>query len=173
MTEIRPLRPEDDRQAFASGDIDLDRFFRKFAGQNQFRLHLGTTYVAVESAEIVGFVTVAATSITIDGLPLRRRKRLPKYPLPALRIARLAVAQSAQGQGIGKRLLRFALELVREMADRVGCVGAVVDAKPDAVEFYARFGFEPLEVLSGRLNEHPSPIPMFLALDSIPSARRT
>ena len=28
------------------GDEDLDRFFRKYAGQNQFRLHVGTTYVA-------------------------------------------------------------------------------------------------------------------------------
>jgi hypothetical protein len=38
MIEIRPLRPDDDRQAFSSGDADLDRFFRKYAGQNQFRL---------------------------------------------------------------------------------------------------------------------------------------
>jgi GNAT superfamily N-acetyltransferase len=173
MTEIRPLRPEDDRQSFTSGDIDLDRFFRKYAGQNQFRLHLGTTYVAVADGVITGFVTVAATSITIDDLPVRTRKRLPKYPLPALRIARLAAAQSTQGQGIGKRLLRFTLELAREMAERMGCVGAVVDAKPDAVEFYERFGFERLEVLSGRLNEHPSPVPMFLPIDSIPAAQQS
>lgn len=173
MIEIRPLRPEDDRQLFTSGDVDLDRFFRKFAGQNQFRLHIGTTYVAVTGREILGFITVAATSITIDNLPARTRKRLPRYPLPALRLARLAVAQSAQGQGIGKQLLRAAFQLAHEMAERVGCVGVVVDAKPDAIEFYERYGFERLEVISGRLSDHPSPLPMFLPLESIPAERKT
>jgi len=173
MIEIRLLRPEDDRQSFTSGDVELDRFFWKFAGQNQFRLHIGTTYVAVAGRDILGFITIAATSITIDNLPARARKRLPNYPLPALRIARLAVAQSAQGQGIGKRLLRAACQLAHEMAERVGCVGAVVDAKANAVAFYERYGFERLDVISGRLSEHPSPLPMFLPLGSIPAERKT
>ena len=34
--EIRVLEPRDDRSAFRSGDDDLDRFFRRFASQNQF-----------------------------------------------------------------------------------------------------------------------------------------
>lgn len=168
MIEIRPLRPEDDRQSFVSGDADLDRFFRKYAGQNQFRLHIGTTYVAISGQGLLGFITVAATSMTIDNLPTRVRKRLPHYPLPALRIARLAVAQSARRQGIGEVLLRFALRLAREMAERMGCVGVVVDAKADAVDFYERYGFESLDVVAGRLSEHPSPLPMFLPLGSIP-----
>lgn len=168
MIDVRPLRPEDDRESFLSGDTELDRFFRKYAGQNQFRLHIGMTYVAVSGPEIRGFVTVAATSITIDDLPLRARKRLPRYPLPALRIARLAVAQSAHRQGIGKLLLKFALRLAQEMGERVGCVGVVVDAKANAVEFYERYGFECLDVVAGRLPQHPSPLPMFLALGSIP-----
>ena len=46
--EIRALREEDDRAAFRSGDPDLDRFLHRYAGQNQFRHHVGTTYVAVE-----------------------------------------------------------------------------------------------------------------------------
>ena len=171
MIDIRPLRPEDDRQSFASGDTDLDRFFRKYAGQNQFRLHIGTTYVAVSGPDILGFITVAAASITIDDLPVRVRKRLPRYPLPALRIARVAVAQSARDQGIGKRLLRFALRLAQEMTERMGCVGVVVDAKADAVDFYERCGFESLDVIAGRLPHHPSPHPMFLPVGSIPAGR--
>jgi hypothetical protein len=38
----RPLAPSDDRAIFRSGDADLDRFFHRYAGQNQFRHHLGT-----------------------------------------------------------------------------------------------------------------------------------
>lgn len=169
--KIRPLRPEDDRTAFMSGDADLDRFFRKFAGQNQFRLHIGTTYVAVADGEILGFVTVTATSLTIDNLPAGQRKRLPRYPLPALRVARLAVAQAARGRGIGRSLLRMSLGLAREMAVRVGCVGVVVDAKPDAVEFYERLGFERLDILAGALGDRPLPLPMFLPLGSIPKEK--
>ncbi len=168
MTRIRQLRPEDDRSLFACGDEDLNRFFRKYAGQNQFRLHLGTTYVAVDGEHILGFVTLAATSIAVDGLPARQRKRLPRYPLPALRVARLAVATTARGQGIGKALLRTALLIALDMSERVGCVGVVVDAKEDAIKFYEQYGFEPVEVVVGRLNDRPAPLPMFLAIGSIP-----
>jgi len=171
MIEIRPLRPEDRRTEFFSGDVDLDRFFQKYAGQNQFRLHLGTTYVAVESERIVGFVSLSATSITVDQLPKTKRKRLPKYPLPALRIARLAVAQDAQGQGVGSYLLRTAFSMAIEMSEKVGCVGVVVDAKPDAIKFYEKIGFERLEVLAGKINDRPSPTPMFIPLGSITPPR--
>jgi hypothetical protein len=66
--EIRALREDDDRTPFRSGDADLDRFFHQFAGQNQFRLHLGVTYVAVEDRTILGFATVAAAHVEIDDL---------------------------------------------------------------------------------------------------------
>jgi GNAT superfamily N-acetyltransferase len=168
MMEIRPLRPEDNRQLFSSGDADLDRFFTKYAGQNQFRLHIGTTYVAVSDARILGFITVAATSIHVEGLPARQRKQLPRYPLPALRIARLAVTQAAQGQGVGSQLLRAALRLAHDMKQRVGCVGVIADAKPEAVSFYQRYGFEPLAAIAGQLGDRPAPLPMFLAIGSIP-----
>lgn len=168
MIEIRPLRTDDKRAAFSSGEVDLDRFFHKYAGQNQFRLHIGTTYVAVCGDEILGFATLAATSITIADLPKTARKRLPNYPLPALRLARLAVAQSARGQGIARLLLRTTFNIAHEMAERTGCVAVVVDAKPDAVAFYERYGFEAFEMISGELGDRPSPVPMILPLRSIP-----
>lgn len=168
MIEMRALRADDNRAGFRSGDVELDRFFHKFAGQNQFRLHIGTTYVAVRDSEILGFATVAATSITMAGLPKSARKRLPKYPLPALRLARLAVSESAQGQGIGKQLLKAVFGIAHDMADRTGCVAVVVDAKPDAVDFYERYGFESFEIISGELGDRPSPQPMILPLGSVP-----
>ncbi len=168
MIEIRALRADDNRNGFRSGDSDLDRFFLKFAAQNQFRLHIGTTYVAVRESEILGFATVTATAITIEDLPKIAKKRLPKYPLPALRLARLAVAESAQGQGIGKQLLKAIFGIAHEMAERTGCVAVIVDAKPEAVEFYQRYGFEAFEILSGGLGDRPAPLPMILPLASIP-----
>lgn len=53
------------------------------------------------------------------------------------------------------------------MADDVGCVGVVVDAKPEAVAFYDRLGFVPLEVVAGELDDRPQPLPMFLELGQL------
>jgi GNAT superfamily N-acetyltransferase len=165
--EIRALRETDDRSGFSSGDPDIDRFFSLYAGQNQFRHHVGVTYVAVEARAISGFVTVSACSIDTADLPARSRKRLPRYPLPALRVARLGVDQAAQGAGVGAALLRFAFGLARQMERDVGCVGVVVDAKPGAVAFYEQLGFFALETEQGDLRARPRPTAMFLPLSRI------
>ncbi|EGV20707.1 GNAT family N-acetyltransferase [Thiocapsa marina] len=67
-------------------------------------------------------------------------------------------------------MLRFALALARRTADEIGCVGVVVDAKPDATAFYQRYGFEPLALIEDALLHRPDPIPMFLPLSAIPRA---
>jgi GNAT superfamily N-acetyltransferase len=165
---IRRLQTGDNRHDFSSGNIDIDRFLRRFAGQNQFRHHIGTTYVAVEETTVLGYVTVSPAQVEIAQLPAGRRKGLPRYPLPVLRLARLGVDECAQGRGIGQLLLRCAFSLALGMRDQLGYVGVVVDAKPEAVSFYRRYGFTPLEVLQGNLGERPQPTPMFLEIGAIP-----
>jgi GNAT superfamily N-acetyltransferase len=166
---VRRLEPGDDRSGFRSGNIDLDRFFLRYAGQNQFRHHIGITYVALDdSGGLLGFATVAASELTTARLSAIKRKRLPAYPLPVLRLARLAVDERAQGRGVGQALLRFVLTLARTMSGGVGCVGVVVDAKPDAIGFYEKLGFVALDSLAGQLGDRPEPLPMFLELGAIP-----
>ena len=164
---IRRLEPPDDRSGFRCGNVDLDRFFRRYAGQNQFRHHIGTSYVAVQGDQITGFVTVSSGEMTAESLPRTLRRRLPSYPLPILRIARIAVDERFQGHGIGRLLLRSMLRLALDVRDRVGCVGVVVDAKPDAVPFYAALGFKAVDVVSGALGDRPEPIAMFLPIRQI------
>jgi GNAT superfamily N-acetyltransferase len=164
---VRRLRPDDDRTDFRSGNIELDRFFARYAGQNQFRHHIGTTYVAVDGSAIVGFATVAASELTCSKLALAALKRLPSYPLPVLRLARLAVDQRAQGRGVGQVLLRAVFALARKMADELGCLGVVVDAKPEAVEFYHKLGFIELEARAGLLGDRPQPVAMFIELGAV------
>lgn len=166
--EVRKLAPEDDRSRFRSGNADLDRFFARYAGQNQFRHHIGTTYVAIDpDGAIAGFATVSASEIAPESMPAPKRKRLPRSPLPVLRLARLAVDEGYKGQGVGSLLLRAVLALAARMADDMGCVGVVVDAKPEAVAFYDRLGFAPLEVVAGELGDRPQPVPMFLELGQL------
>ena len=164
--EIRSLQRSDNRQDFHSGDEALDVYFHRYAGQNQFRHHLGVTYVAVEDDRILGFVTVSAGSLDAEELPSGRRP--PPYPVPILRVARLAVDESARGKGLGRALLRFSIELAEHMMAEFGCVGLLVDAKSDAVAFYERYGFATLEVVEGTALVRPEPTLMFLPLGSVP-----
>jgi len=167
---VRRLEPRDDRSGFRSGNIDLDRFFQRYAGQNQFRHHIGTTYIAVQGDHITGFVTVSSGEMVAEKLTKSLRKHLPAYPLPILRLARLAVDERFQGHGIGRLLLRAMLDLALEMRNRVGCIGVVVDAKPDAVDFYSPLGFKPVELISGSLGDRPEPVAMFLPIGQIVAA---
>lgn len=170
--EIRALREDDDRAAFHSGDGDLDRFFHRYAGQNQFRHHIGATYVAVDGGQILGYATIAPGHLEIEGLPVALRSRLPRYPLPILRLARLASAAGARGKGIGKALLRFVLRLALKMSDDYGCGGVVVDAKAESAGFYERLGFMKLEVVEGATEARPRPVEMFLPIRDVEDAER-
>lgn len=172
MILVRGLEPGDKRAKFHSGNIELDRFFARYAGQNQFRHHIGTTWVAFdESGEIAGFATIAASELTVASLPETRRKRLPAYPIPVLRLARLAVAERARGRGVAQALLRAVFAIAHRMAAEMGCLGVVVDAKPEAAGFYRKLGFIDLEAAAGQLGDRPQPSPMFLELGAIPNPR--
>jgi predicted N-acetyltransferase YhbS len=168
--EIRPLRESDDRSGFRSGEPDLDRFLQKYAGQNQFRHHIGVTYVGFEANRLVGYVTVAPGHMEIEDLPAAQRKKLPRYPIPVLRLARLAVDESVRGRGLGKQLLRFVLQMALRMSEEFGCAGVVVDAKPGAVDFYGPFGFFPLEVAEGQSPARPLATAMFLPINEVRAA---
>lgn len=62
------------------------------------------------------------------------------------------------------------LELALEMRDRIGCIGVVVDAKPDAVPFYSSLGFTAISLLGGALGDRPEPVAMFLPIGQIAAA---
>jgi acyl-CoA-binding protein len=67
-------------------------------------------------------------------------------------------------------LLRFVLKLAAAMARTVGCAGVVVDAKPEAVDFYAKYGFEAFELLEGGSEVRPRPVAMWLPIRAIDRA---
>lgn len=140
---IELLSDQAGRDGFACGVAVLDEFLARRAGQQQ-RKGFGKTYVAMASPDdaIAGFVTVSAGQVATT--ELSTAAKLPRHPVPVLRIGRLAVDQRFQGQGIGRDLLAFALYLALEFSERVGIHAVVVDAKDDkTAAFYRRLGFRP------------------------------
>jgi GNAT superfamily N-acetyltransferase len=153
--KVRRLEPGDDRSAFRSGNAELDRFFLRYAGQEQLLQQIGTTYVAVDDAgRVRGFATVMPSEIA--GPPGSK-----KSPLPILRLARLDVDRRARGKGVGRKLLSAALGLALRLAQNVGCEGLVVDARRGEVSFFSHLGFV-------ELDGAPEGVTMFLELGSVP-----
>lgn len=158
---IRRLLVGDDTSSFRCGDPEYDLFLQRYAGQNQDRLFVGTTYAALDGPRVVGYVTVAVGQIERDE---------PRYPLPVLRLARLAVDEAFQGRGLGRRLAAYAFAVALQVRAAAGCIGVVVDALPNRVSFYADLGFVELELTSGQSPIRPRPVAMFLPLASVEAA---
>ncbi len=99
-----------DRADFACGEPALNHYLLQQAGQYQ-RDGIATTHVLADGsdpARILGYCSLAAAQLNLDELQPSDRKRLPAYPVPAVRIARLAVAAYAQGHGYGRLLVGHA-----------------------------------------------------------------
>ena len=140
---IELLDGQPGRETFDCGAVELNEFLARQAGQQQ-RKGFGKTYVALSKpgAAIAGFVTVSAGQVATKELP--PELKLPRYPVPTLRIGRLAVDERFQGQGVGHDLLSFALRLALDFSSHVGLYAVVVDAKDGkAAGFYRRLGFRP------------------------------
>jgi GNAT superfamily N-acetyltransferase len=133
-------------QAFDCGIPELDDFLKRFAGQNQ-RKGLGSTFVLVpaEGAPVAaGYFTLSMAQVELGALPEAHRKGLPRYPVPAVRLARLAVDRRWQGKGLGELLLMDAIYRAVRAVQSVAAKFMIVDAKnKKAEEFYQRYGFFP------------------------------
>jgi len=167
---IRRLLATDDTRRFRCGDEDYDLFLQRYAGQNQDRLFVGTTYVACDGSLVVGYVTVAVGQLDRDDVPSEVRGGLPRYPLPVLRLARLAVAEAIRGRGLGGRLAAHAFAVALQVRAAAGCVGVVVDALPSRIGFHSELGFEEMELKSGQSAIRPQPVSMFLPIAAVEAA---
>ena len=87
-------------------------------------------------------MTLCSASINFEEAP--KGLNLPKYPIPAIKIARLAVDKRFQGKGYGKELLRHSLDKIATLSTFIGVRFVAVDAKEESKAFYERYGFTPL-----------------------------
>jgi len=126
-----------DRAAFDCGKHPaLNDYIAKQAGQDEKR-NVSRTFMLVEEGCLVGYYTLAASSISLDELPEAQKKNLPRYPIPAVLLSRLAVHKNQQGNGVGKRLMGDVFKRVYLMSEHAGIAFLIVDAKDDeAATFY-------------------------------------
>lgn len=139
------------RDAFSCGKEDLDVFIKQHANQNQ-KLGISNVYVAVLPDDnapkkiIYGYYTLSSGQIHYEDLPQQQKIKLPKYPIPIVRIGKLAVDINYQKKGIGAFLLFDAFANILKSAEAAACYAVVVDAKDEAAKlFYQQYGFVELQ----------------------------
>ena len=121
-------------------DIWLVKHARAAVGAGSAR-----TYVVIDSEQqrVVGYHALTVASIAHSEASERARKGMPRNPIPAMLLARLAVDQTVQGRGIGAFLLRDAMSRSVSVAEQAGIRLLLVHAVNDeARAFYEHFDFE-------------------------------
>jgi predicted N-acetyltransferase YhbS len=100
------------------------------------------TFVAREADAVVAYYPPASSAVTVATTPGRFRRNMPD-PIPVVVLARLAVAKSQHGRGIGRAMFQDAARRVIHAADMIGIRGLLVHAlSGDAAAFYRRVGFD-------------------------------
>lgn len=142
--QVMPLDSKaHDRSAFSCGAPELDRYIRDHASQD-VRRDVARVFVALQTGTpaVCGYYSLSATSFRRDSLPADRAKRLPRYPVPAALLGRLAVDDGMKGKGLGTYLLMDALNRILLATRTLAVHALIVDAKDDAAAaFYRKYGF--------------------------------
>lgn len=140
---LEPLADHHDIDGFECGHSDLDQWLRHHA---RTATGQGTrTYVVVdEDEEVVGYFSVAPHTIEREQLSAKSGRGSPRH-IPAILLAKLALAEHLHGRHLGSELLVTALDTIVEAARHAGGKVVLVDAIDDAAAaFYTHHEFEPV-----------------------------
>jgi GNAT superfamily N-acetyltransferase len=131
---------------FACGEESLDRWLHRYAGQGERRDATRTFVATAEQGAVCGYYTLVAGQIEhVEATEAVRKGLSRHFPIPVAILARLAVDERSQGQGLGASLLNDALERICRAAQEVAVRAVVVHAiNHAAADFYERFGFRGL-----------------------------
>jgi ribosomal protein S18 acetylase RimI-like enzyme len=114
----------------------LNTYIAQQAGQDEKR-NVSRTFMFLEKSVLRGYYTLANATVGLDELSDAEKKKLPRYPIPAVLLSRLAVDAGVQGQGLGQRLMADFFRRVYLVSQHSGVAFVVVDAKDEsAAEYY-------------------------------------
>ncbi len=153
--DFHKLEPNETVKYFDCGDDDLNDFILNESVAYRNAL-LAVSYTVVSKSEddrVVGYFSLANDRVSLSDFESKtefnrfrkqrfvNEKRLKSYP--AAKICRLGVDLSVKGQSLGSFLLNF-IKSYFLLDNKTGCRFLTVDAYADAVPFYLKNGFVPL-----------------------------
>jgi GNAT superfamily N-acetyltransferase len=152
--EVRKLSADEQVKSFNCGDADLNDFILNEAAPYR-KAMLAVTYVFEDKVtkQAAAFFSLANDKVSLSDFENKtefnrfrknrfvNEKRLRSYP--AVKLCRFGVDESLKGQSIGTILLRF-IKSYFVIDNKTGCRFITVDAYANAIPFYVRNGFVPL-----------------------------
>ena len=104
------------------------------------------TYVVCEGDRVIGFYSLAASSVERRRVSSRIGRNMPE-PIPVILLGQLAVDRNYQGKGLGTDLLIDAGKRALAAAEVIGARAIIVQALDEqAKAFYERSGFLPFSI---------------------------
>lgn len=138
-----PIGRHHDRKNFDCGDALLNEYLQHHARRSHER-GASKTILALsnqDQAAVLGYYTVSPALIAFGRAPAVVRRGLGRYEIAGFRLARLAVALSVQGRGLGGQLLLSAARRCILASAEIGGMILVIDAKDERVaQWYRSFG---------------------------------
>ena len=143
LSAVEPLNENHILETFDCGKhLSLTNWLKKYALASE-QSKSARTYVVHRANRVVGYFSLAASSIRKEEASRRAAKRQPGYPISVILLARLAVDKTEQGQGLGVALLKNALQRCLQASESIGARAVLVHAiDAEAKAFYQHFGFE-------------------------------
>jgi len=131
---------------FDCNENNLNTYIKQFAYKHASE-GLSQTYLIHKDNTIIAYVTLSISTVSDNDGHYEETKRncdIPesyRFPMPALKIARLATGDSFKKRGYGSILLSLAK--IKSMVLQItgGCRLITVDARKDAMGFYRKQGF--------------------------------
>ena len=124
---------------FDCGKEPLNTFLIRHALPNQSN-GSARTFVGLDGNRVVGYYSLAVSSVLYDDAPDRMAKGLARHPIPILLMARFAVDKDYQGLRIGTGLFKDALRRCLNVSKEAGVRAFMVHAKDESArQLYLRF----------------------------------
>ena len=143
---------------------EMEDFLKEEAFEEQEKgLNMTHLFIDKESGKVVAYVSLCNDSIGLE-LEERDNMGLSYTTVPALKIARLAVAVEYQGMGLGKSLIQFSAYMGRKVKEMSGLAFLTLDCFEHRVSFYESVGFVK-NLIQPILLPYDTPISMRIGLE--------
>ena len=126
---------------FSCGESSLDHWLQRRARANQIS-GVSRTFVVCVASRVVAFYALATSVIASSEATGRFRRNMPD-PIPVVVLARLAIDQNHQGQGLRRALFQDAARRIIVASEVIGIRGLIVHAITESAKaFYLQLGME-------------------------------
>ncbi len=144
ISEVEKIAARHIVKKFKSAEHSLNDWLKRYALANQLA-DSAQTYVVHRADEVIGYYAMVYGDVSLEECSPAVRDRMPShYPVPVMKIARLAVDQREAGRGLGRALMKDAFIRILGAAEIGGLRSVVVNAlHNEAKRYYQKnFGFD-------------------------------